>query len=132
MNRMHRMTRHLVVLLIAACARTPYEPEDRPYMTGVITSRAPLVVGWRDGDSTRLVTIPRARITDSTKSAEGCQQSIVVSFSANTPITRRSGAPADTGVLQVGQRVSVWTEDLFLDSCARQTSASRILVEDLK
>ena len=122
--------RFLFLCAIAACSRHPNDPGDRPYLTGVITSRAPLVVGVRDGDSTRLMTYPRARVTDSTKSAEECAQSIIVTFSVLTPLTRRSGAPADTGALQLGQRVSVWTDDLLLDSCPPQTGALRFLIED--
>lgn len=119
------------LLAISACSSDANAPDDPPYLTGVIESRAPLVVGVRDGDSTRLFTYPRLRVTDSTKSIERCEHSIVVTFSLGTPLSRRSGARADTGALQVGQRISVWTEDLFLLSCPPQTGAKRLIIEDV-
>ena len=121
-------------LLVAtiACSRDASGLDDPPYLTGVIESRAPLVVGVRDGDSTRPIAYPRLRATDSTKSVERCEHSVVVTFSIGTPLSRRSGAPVDTGVLQVGQRVSVWTEDVFLLSCPPQTGARRLVIEDVR
>jgi hypothetical protein len=121
----------LLVLAIAACTRSPHGPIDPPYITGVVTARLATVLGGQTGDSSRQA-FPRARITDSTRSAERCEPSLVVTYSVQTPLSRRSGAPVDTGALQVGQRVSVWTEDLFLDSCPPQTGAVRLVVEDLK
>ena len=120
------------LLVITSCSRDANAPDDRPYLTGIIESRAPLIVGVREGDSTRLFTYPRLRVTDSTKSVERCEHSIVVTFSLATPLSRRSGAQADTGALQVGQRVSVWTEDLFLLSCPPQTGARRLVIEDVR
>jgi hypothetical protein len=122
--------RFLSLLALAACSGNANDPVDRPYLTGIIESRAPLVVGVQEGDSTRLLYYPRLRVTDSTKSVERCEHSIVVTFGLSTPLSRRSGAPADTGALQVGQRVSVWTEDLFLLSCPPQTGAVRLVIED--
>jgi hypothetical protein len=120
-----------MLLAVAACTRSPNGPIDPPYMTGVITARLSTVLGGQAGDSSRLA-FPRARITDSTRSAERCAQSVVVTYSVKTSLSRRSGAPVDTGALYVGQRVSVWTEDLFLDSCPQQTGAVRLVVEDLR
>jgi hypothetical protein len=129
---MRRMNRGSFILLaIAACTRGPNGPIDPPYINGVVTARLAPVLGGQAGDSPRQA-FPRARITDSTRSAERCEQSLVVTYSVQTPLSRRSGAPVDTGALQVGQRVSVWTEDLFLDSCPPQTGAVRLVVEDLR
>jgi hypothetical protein len=129
---MRRMNRGSFILFaIAACTRSPNGPIDPPYITGVVTARLATVLGGQARDSSR-PAFPRARITDSTRSAERCAQSLVVTYSVETPLSRRSGAPVDTGALQVGQRVSVWTEGLFLDSCPPQTGAVRLVVEDLK
>lgn len=43
---------------------------------------------------------------------------------------QRGGAAADTGALRVEQRVTVWSDDIVLDSCPVQTAARRIILED--
>ena len=126
---MNRMPYRLALLAaVAACRGSPNAPEDGPYLTGIIDWRPP----YDASADANPATYSRLRVTDSTKSVERCEHSVVVSFTVNTPLARRSGAPVDTGALHVGQRVSVWTEALFLLSCPPQTGAVRIVVEDVR
>ena len=119
--------------VVLGCAPDTVSPDDSPMIRGVITSRVPSVRGVRDANGSRLDSIPQILVAEPIEPGfeDPCQRSLYFIFGPGTPIARRSGAPADTGALVIGQEVSVWGADLVLASCPGQTGAVRIVIEDV-
>ena len=87
------------------------------------------MIGVQVPGGVRLDSFPRLLVVDSVASDPNCVHSGLYNFSAATPIFHR-GARGDTSLLQIGQRIAVWSDGFWLTSCPVQTSAVRIVILD--
>lgn len=61
---------------------------------------------------------------------EPCARKAFFGIGGTTRVEWRTGAPADTGALTVGRRVSVWISGWILQSCPPQAGATTVVIED--
>ena len=122
--------RFLSLAALLSCAAPSPQPAEQPEMTGVITLFNVSVLTTPAGDSLKSDSVFRMRVTDSTLARESCAQSTYFVFDESALLERRTGARAEYTDLRIGQRVTVWSNGYFLDSCSRQTSTTRIVLED--
>ncbi len=118
--------------LAVACRSGISDPEP-PFLSGRITSRAPIVYGVQDGTTTRLDSIP-AMFVDGVgiwPASEPCAAQARLAIGGSTQVLRQ-GVPVDTGQLVVGQRVTVWISGIVLESCPPQAGAVRVVLEDAR
>jgi len=118
------------IALVSACGSGISDSEP-PFLRGLITSRAPIVHGVRDGTGTRLDSIP-AMFVDGVgiwPASEPCAAQARLAIGSTIQVLRQ-GVPVDTGQLSVGRRVIVWISGVVLESCPPQAGAVRVVLED--
>ena len=100
---------------------------DPPFLRGIITSRAPTVIGVQSGaDSIATMFVDGRGIW---RASEPCAAQGWFFIGSNTQAFR-NGVPVDTSQLVVGQRVTVWVKGIVLESCPPQAGASKVVLED--
>jgi hypothetical protein len=118
------------IALTLACGSTPLGPEQ-PFLRGVITSRAPILVGVQVAGATKLDSIP-AMFVDGVgiwPAPEPCAARARFTIGTQTRVFRHD-VGVDTAQLVVGQRVAVWITGVVLESCPPQASASRVVLDE--
>lgn len=121
-----RLAAWLCALLSPACASSVAHSEA-PFLRGIITSRAPILMGVGGG----IDTLP-AMFVDGVgiwPAVEPCAAQARLAIGGRTLVLRH-GMPVDTAQLVVGQRVAVWIGNAVLESCPPQASAIRVVLED--
>ena len=117
----------LACFILLACADTI--PDGGAFISGVITSRAPMLLGVQTSTGVRTDSVPQMLVTGSGPGS--CNGGARILFSARTPIRFRNGTPADTGTLTIGTAVSVWNTGLVLESCPPIASAAVVVLKNL-
>jgi len=116
--------------LVLGCSSGIAEPAT-PFLRGVITSRAPILIGVQDGAATRVDSIP-AMFVDGRgiwPAPEPCAAQALFAIGSGTQVIHQ-GVPTDTAQLVVGQRVAVWITGVVLESCPPQAGATRVVLEE--
>jgi hypothetical protein len=118
--------------LVLGCNSGISEPAA-PFLRGVITSRAPILIGVQDGAGTRVDSIP-AMFVDGRgiwPAPEPCAAQARFAIGSGTQVIHQ-GVPTDTAQLVVGQRVVVWVNGVVLESCPPQAGATRVVLEETR
>lgn len=114
------------VALVLGCASATSEANP-PFLRGVITSRAPKLIGVQNGvDSIPAMFVDGRGIWPA---SEPCAAQAQLTIASGTQVLR-NGERADTAQLVVGQRVTVWVDGVVLESCPPQAGASKVVLED--
>lgn len=125
----HRLACLLAAIVIVGCRSDVTSPEP-PFLRGIITSRAAMRYGVRDGTGTRIDSVP-AMFVDGVgiwPASEPCAAQARFTISGQTEVLRNR-VPADTGQLTIGRKVSVWVTGPVWESCPPQAYAARVVLE---
>jgi hypothetical protein len=120
----------LATPVLVTC-REPTEPHFPPQLRGTITSRASVVVVIQTPTGPASYSSPRMLVEAVPGAGPGanCDQAALFAITGDTFVRTTTGIRADTSLLVLGQRVSVWTYGVLLSSCPMQAHADTVQLE---